>query len=256
MRALLFLILLPVSVIAQDPIKYVDPLIGTGPADTESARRHSIAGSEEKGQTFPGVGRPFGMTQWTPETRTTEIKCISPYYYNDKYITGFRGSHWMSGSCTQDYGSMTLMPFSSDRPDTVKRSPVSTFSHNSETSTPAYYSATLNDFGVTAELTASERTGAMRFTFTGDKLSCIFLRVNSDEKQGLIIHDQGKQYIIGYNPVHRIYQGRGLYAGFSGWFVMIFDKPFMVVKNNLGDQELVITFGKEKNIGVISFRWL
>jgi len=83
---------------SQKPVSYVDPLIGTAPATTLSARRHSVAGSEEKGQTFPAVGRPFGMTQWTPETRTTELKCISPYYFNDNLITGFRGSHWMSGS--------------------------------------------------------------------------------------------------------------------------------------------------------------
>ncbi len=106
--ALLLLLVLPVTTYSQDLIKYVDPLIGTAPAATISAKRHSESISEDKGQTFPGVGRPFGMTQWTPETRTTELKCISPYYYNDRYITGFRGSHWMSGSCTQDYGSMTL----------------------------------------------------------------------------------------------------------------------------------------------------
>lgn len=238
----------PAIIAGQGPIKFVDPLIGTAPASTESARRHSVAGSEEKGQTFPAVGRPFGMTQWTPETRMSEQKCISPYYFNDKYITGFRGSHWMSGSCTQDYGSLTLMPFSSDRPDTVKKSPVSSFSHALEKSTPAYYNVMLNDFGIMAELSASVRTGAMRLTFTGEKLSCIFLRVNSDEKQGQIIPVIEKQYIIGYNPVHRLYQGRGQYAGFSGWFVIIFDKPFNIVKNGLNDQELIINFGKEKNV--------
>ena len=98
---------------SQTPLQYVNTLIGTAPATTESARKHSEAGSELRGQTFPAVGRPFGMTQWTPETRLTELKCISPYYYNDKYITGFRGSHWMSGSCTQDYGSASIMPFTS-----------------------------------------------------------------------------------------------------------------------------------------------
>jgi len=33
-----------------------------------------------------------------------------PYYYEDSKIQGFRASHWMSGSCTQDYGSVTIMP--------------------------------------------------------------------------------------------------------------------------------------------------
>jgi predicted alpha-1,2-mannosidase len=248
LKLLVFILLFTSVVSGQSLIDYVDPLIGTAPANTISARRHSESGSEDKGQTFPGVGHPFGMTQWTPETRTTEIKCISPYYYNDRFITGFRGSHWMSGSCTQDYGSMTLMPFSSNRPDTVKKSPVSSFSHENEVSTPAYYSVMLNDFGIMTELTGSLRTGSMRFTYSGEKVNCLYLRVNSDEKQGQIIVNQEKQYIIGYNPVHRIYQGRGQYAGFSGWFLIIFDKPFITVENKLNAQEMVITFGAEKNI--------
>jgi len=77
-----------------DPLALVDPRIGTS----------------NEGQTYPVVGVPFGMTGWTPETRGTEAKCVSPYYYDDTKITGFRGSHWLSGSCTQDYGTATLMP--------------------------------------------------------------------------------------------------------------------------------------------------
>src|ERR1700682_3248730 len=88
----LAIVSLPAS--AATPYEMVDPRIGTA----------------NEGQTYPVVGMPFGMTGWTPETRATEDKCVSPYYYNDSRITGFRGSHWLSGSCTQDYGSVTLMP--------------------------------------------------------------------------------------------------------------------------------------------------
>ncbi len=61
---------------SQAPLQYVNTLIGTAPATTESARKHSEAGSELRGQTFPAVGRPFGMTQWTPETRITELNAF------------------------------------------------------------------------------------------------------------------------------------------------------------------------------------
>jgi putative alpha-1,2-mannosidase len=145
-KYLAFFLLTSAAASAQSLLQYVDPLIGTAPASTPGALRNSNTGSEEKGQTFPGVGRPFGMTQWTPETRTTKIKCISPYYYNDKFITGFRGSHWMSGSCTQNYGSLTIMPFFTDYPDTIRKSPVSSYIHEKETSTPAYYSVLLDDY--------------------------------------------------------------------------------------------------------------
>jgi hypothetical protein len=39
------------------------------------------------------------------------------------------------------------------------------------------------------------------------------------------IHPE-KNEIVGYNPVHRIYQGWGEPAGFSGYFVAVFDTPF------------------------------
>ena len=92
-------------------LKYVNPLIGTGPANTISALKHG-EGSENNAQVVPFVTVPFGMTNWTPQTMATEKKCIAPYYYKDTVINGFRGSHWLSGSCVQDYGSVSIMPTS------------------------------------------------------------------------------------------------------------------------------------------------
>jgi predicted alpha-1,2-mannosidase len=234
---------------AQPPLQYVNTLIGTAPATTESAKRHG-AGTEEKGQTFPAVGRPFGMTQWTPETRTTEDKCVSPYYYNDKIITGFRASHWMSGSCTQDYGSATIMPFTTGKPDTLKFAPVSKFSHRNETATPAYYRLLLDNYGITAELTGSVRSGILRFTFPGKTPGYLLIRMNSDEKQGKVWFNKQKNEIQGYNPVHRIYQGRGQSAGFSGYFVIRFDKPVNAITQLQGQQQIAVTVGSEKIITV------
>lgn len=87
------------------------------------------------------------MNFWTPQTQDTEIKCKAPYYYKDKKIQGFRNSHWIVGGCTQDYGSMTLMPVSG----TLKYLPQdrgSLFSHQEETATPAYYSVLLKDYSI------------------------------------------------------------------------------------------------------------
>jgi predicted alpha-1,2-mannosidase len=234
---------------AQSPLQYVNPLIGTAPATTESAKRHG-AGTEEKGQTFPAIGRPFGMTQWTPETRTTEEKCISPYYYNDKYITGFRGSHWMSGSCTQDYGSATLMPFTTSKPDTLTKAPVSKYSHKNETASPAYYKVILDNYGITAELTGSVRSGMMRLSFPGKSGSYIFIRMNSDKKSGKVWIDKQHNEIVGFNPVFRLYQGRGQSAGFSGYFVIRFDKPFVLIPQLQNNQQIAVNFGNEKIVNV------
>src|ERR1044072_2011159 len=65
---------------SQDLVKYVQPLSGTAPSTTTAAQKHSEAGSEKNANTIPAVGVPFGMTQWTPQTRTSETKCIPPHF--------------------------------------------------------------------------------------------------------------------------------------------------------------------------------
>jgi hypothetical protein len=57
----------------------------------------------------------------------------------------------------------------------------------------------------------------MRFTFPGKSKSCMFISINSDEKEGKIWINREMNEIALCNPVHRIYQGWGLPAGFSGW---------------------------------------
>lgn len=44
----------------------------------------------------------------------------------------------------------------------------SRFSHDSEKSTPGYYRVRLDDYGIEAELTASQRTGVHRYRFPAD----------------------------------------------------------------------------------------
>jgi predicted alpha-1,2-mannosidase len=156
----------------------------------------------------------------------------------------------MSGSCTQDYGSATLMPFTTGKPDTLKRAPVSKFSHKNEIASPAYYRLLLDNSGVVAELTGSVRSGMMRFTFPGKTGSYILIRINSDEKKGNVWIDLEKNEILGYNPVHRIYQGRGQTAGFSGYFVIRFDKPFQSIPQLLTQQQMVVGFSNENVVKV------
>ena len=63
-----------------------------------------MVGTTADGQTFPATGVPFAMTQWTPQTRAGEVKCVPPYYAADTRIQGFRGTHFLSGSCAQHFG--------------------------------------------------------------------------------------------------------------------------------------------------------
>ncbi|WP_025763440.1 GH92 family glycosyl hydrolase [Dyadobacter tibetensis] len=206
------------------PYQYVNTLIGTAPSQTESAKSHSEAGSELKGQTMPAVGVPNGMTQWTPQSRATETKCIVPYYYNDEIFQGFRGTHWLNGSCVQDYGTLTVMPLSGEL-ITEPQKRASKYDHAREVAAPDFYSVFLERYQIQASVTATARAGIMTFEFGKDDESFILIEPNSDEGEGFveIFPDRGE--VVGYNPVHRIYQGSGQHAGFSGYFVLKFDQP-------------------------------
>jgi predicted alpha-1,2-mannosidase len=210
------------STSAESLFQYVDPLIGTAEATTGAVNSE---GSASHGQTFPAIGEPFAMTSWTPQTRNSEKKCVSPYYYEDSVFTGFRGSHWMSGSCTQDYGSFTLIPMGKKLITRPSKQGVA-FSHQTEKATPAYYKLNLNKYGLLAELTGACRSGIMKFTYNSKGSRYFFIQPNSDEGQGFIEIHPEKNEIAGYNPVHRIYQGWGKYAGYNGYFVVRFNKPF------------------------------
>lgn len=197
---------------------YVEPRIGTAHSRTLAAGMFG-KGTEELGQTLPAVLAPHGMNFWTPQTRDTERKCVAPYYYADSLLQGLRNSHWIVGGCTQDYGSVTLMPLGQEL-RTTPAARASRFSHDLEEAHPDHYSVRLPDEGLTAEMTATVRGALFRFTYDTDGTGHLVVNPNSDEAQGTVTVDTLNRRITASNPVHRIYQGKGEPAGFAGWFVL------------------------------------
>jgi predicted alpha-1,2-mannosidase len=202
-------------------------------ACSQSPRAASLAydlvapyiGTANEGQTSPLVGEPFAMTNWTPETRPTEDKCVAPYYFADTRLTGFRASHWMTGSCTQDYGSVTLMPTLGDL-HTTPDARAAIFSHSDESAGPAFYSVKLPAYNETVEMTGGVRAGLLRIAYTKAGTSNLIVENNARFHDGWIQVDVAHKEITGYNPIHRIYQGSGKPTGFSGYFVIQFpDAP-------------------------------
>src|SRR5687767_505487 len=174
---------LTLSVYSQDLVQYVQPLSGTAPSTTTAAQKHSEAGSEKNANTILAVGLPFGMTQWTPQTRTTETKCIPPYFYKDSLLSGFRGTHWISGSCMQDYGSVSIMPVTGR----LKTQGYATrFSHKNEMTTPAYYKVDVPAYQYSAEITATARCAMMQFTMQQADSLFVLILPNSDQGKGFV----------------------------------------------------------------------
>jgi predicted alpha-1,2-mannosidase len=158
---------------APDPLKLVDPLIGTGP----------------EGHTFPGATAPFGMVQLSPDTQIRPFKqsykWAAGYRYEDTTILGFSHTHF-SGAGHSDLGDVLLMPISGDSVplepgDIDKTQPGyrSRFSHAEEHAEPGYYSVFLRDSGVHAELTATERVGEHRYTFSDGARRHVLLDLRS-----------------------------------------------------------------------------
>ena len=238
----------------QDLVRYVQPMSGTAAATTPASLKHG-GGTELNANTIPAVTLPFAMTQWTPQTRTSETKCIPPYFYKDSLLNGFRGSHWLSGSCTQDYGSFTIMPIAGK----LKTTPVeyaTKFSHTDEESSPSSYKVYLPAYNISAAVTSTLRCGLMQFIAQKSDSLYLLITPNSDFGEGYIKVDVDKGEVSGYNPVHRIYQGWGKPAGFNGYFVIKIEKA-IASRGTFQDRKIFLldSIKKQKNIGVfVGFR--
>lgn len=158
---------------APDPLRLVDPMIGTGP----------------EGHTFPGATAPFGMVQLSPDTQIRPFKqsykWAAGYRYEDTTILGFSHTHF-SGAGHSDLGDVLLTPISGEKvplepgdPDKPQSGYRSRFSHADEHAEPGYYSVFLKDSKVHAELTASERVGVHRYRFAPGEPRHILLDLRS-----------------------------------------------------------------------------
>lgn len=153
------------SAIAQQPVDYVNPIIGTN----------------GMGHTFPGACTPFGWVQLSPDTDTiphningayqkNAYEYCAGYQYRDKTIVGFSHTH-LSGTGHSDLGRH-LVDACCWRCEVKSRSGGlsgrgyrSRFDHATEKAVPGYYEVILDDYGIKAQLTATQRTGIHKYTF-------------------------------------------------------------------------------------------
>jgi predicted alpha-1,2-mannosidase len=200
------------TALAQQPIDDVNPMIGTtGPSVFDY------------GGMIPGVARPFGMTHWAAVTRENKISAC-PYNYSDTMIQGFLGTHqpaiWMG-----DYGYVSLMP-SIGELNIAQKYP---YHHQDEISAPNYYSVKMGEDNrsIKAELTATTRSGFLRFTFPASQTSHIVVTaIRSQQFTGFVHVDARNQEITGYNPDRMSAELGPPLPNFKGYFVIQFSKRF------------------------------
>jgi predicted alpha-1,2-mannosidase len=260
--ALLFFIIENIQSQNTDYTKFVKPFIGTG------AKPNSLSGS-----VFPGPCMPFGFVQLSPDTYSDPEEPASAYSYEKNKIYGFSHTH-LSGTGVGDLYDILLMPTTGmikTEPgnDTVPLGGYSSvYAHNDETAFPGYYSVLLKDYGIKAELTATEHVGVHRYTFPESENSHIIIDLNHTlNKQraywvckvilaSLKVVDnstiEGYRIITGWSRLRKVY------------FVANFSKPFKSVefyngKKNYGNIALingtnvraVLNFNTTKNEQII-----
>lgn len=167
------------------PVDYVNPIIGTN----------------GMGHTFPGACTPFGLIQLSPDTDTIPhnvngkyqgkaYEYCAGYQYSDSTIVGFSHTH-LSGTGHSDLGDILLMPaigslkLTPGRVATPEEGYRSRYNHATEKATPGYYEVMLADYGIRAQLTATQRVGVHKYTFPKGKKGHLIL----DLVQGIYNYD-------------------------------------------------------------------
>jgi len=201
--------------------QWVDPFIGTGGLPWVS------------GMLFPGATTPFGMVRLSPDTAWPggihPFTCgTAGYYYGHDHLWGFSHTR-LSGTGVEDMGHFRVTPAVGNFDPADRRSKPLVFSHDQETSTAGYYAVNLPGIDCLAELTATQHTGAHRYTFRSAKDAHLFIDATSFLADGRA--EEGKINIL---PETREVEGEALvftgftgrYDGLKGYFVARFDTPF------------------------------
>ena len=196
-----------------DPASYVDPFIGTG----------------GHGHTFPGATVPFGMVQFSPDTRINDWDGCSGYHTSDNTILGFSTTH-LSGTGCSDYGDFRFMPIvgevkldKGDESNTASGYR-SAFQHENEDAKAGYYAVLLDDYNTKVELTTGNRVGMMRCTFPKGADAHMFLDmvegVNDEFVYEANLKVEGESAISGFRRTRDWANEQYLY------FYAEFSKPF------------------------------
>lgn len=182
-------------------------------AGTDSARNFS------HGNEYPSIALPYPMNAWAPYTEPARDTFY--YQYKKNKIRGIRQTHepspWMG-----DYGAFALMPVSG-KLAVNENDRASVFRHETEVAQPCYYKVHLDTWGVTAEVTPTERAACMKFSFEKKTNSYVVLDVFPDSKKisfVQIIPEKNK--IIGFATQN----SGGVPDNFGSYFVVVFDQPF------------------------------
>jgi len=192
-----------------DLVSYVNPLIGT----------------QDDGNTFPGATVPFGMVQLSPDTGHSV-----GYDYGQSAVRGFSLTH-LSGAGCDIGGAVPILPTTGDVSSTdygtYAEAIVKKDGAKVESAAPGYYSVDLASTAgtITAELSATTRTGVQRYTFPATTSANVLINPG----QALTTVTNSSVQIVDDHTVRTTTTIRGFCQDtqpFTVYTTTTFDRPF------------------------------
>jgi predicted alpha-1,2-mannosidase len=197
-----------------------NPLVGTAPLDRQELIGNAPPPGEQlySGMTSPGASLPQSSTEAAPVNVNIDLSyptgVATPYYYANPTMIGFTGG---GGSTYGGRAEPMIMPVVGDwtvPPNYAQ----SYYDKASEKASPGYYAVDLATFRTRVELTATQRTSLMRFTFPASHRSSVIVNLR---RLG------GDVEVVGDRTIRGVAAGGRSGNDTDGpWFVAEFSQPF------------------------------
>lgn len=168
--------------------------------------------SYSRGNQYPAITLPFGMTAWAPVTGDPDSGWF--FDFDDKKINAIKATHQPS-PWAKDYGSFEVMAMTG----TLKEAPqerASSFSRDKEIAEAYHYKVQLDDYETTLEVAPTLRCSSFNITYPSTKQAYLLFQ-NQGEGSAQVFPDQQK--VTG-----RVLNGRVNPCPI--YFCAIFDKKF------------------------------
>ncbi|MCU4163629.1 GH92 family glycosyl hydrolase [Carboxylicivirga caseinilyticus] len=197
----------------EDPVEYVNPLMGT---------QSNVWLSN--GNLYPAIARPWGMNFWTPQMGkmgdgwTYTYGGVYPGGRFEQKIRGFKQTHQPS-PWINDYGQFSIMPVVGEKVF-IEKDRASWFSHKAEKVKAYQYSVYLADYDVSVDLAPTDR--ACIFEMTYPETDEAYVVIDAFDRGSFVKVEPEKNRIIGYSTRN----SGGVPENFKNYFVIQFDQKF------------------------------
>jgi len=206
--------------LAKHAVDEANPLVGTAPLDRQELIGNAPPPGEPlySGITSPGARLPHSSVEAAPVNVNVELTyptgVATPYHYSNPTMIGFTGG---GGPSYGGRAQPIIMPVVGDW--TVP--PVYTqawYDKSREIASPGYYSVFLDTFKTRVELTATQWTSLMRFTFPASDRAHVIVNLPGRGGAVEIVGDRMIRGIAAEQRDREAVDGR--------YFVAEFSKPF------------------------------